>query len=180
MSVREDQFVRGLSHYICEHPDEQMALMPVYDAARDHAQRGTCTHGRRCPLVTTGAVVVDERNRVLSLRHEGAFTVAEAEPEDQDDSLGGAALHLLAEAVGIRQVWTEPDSDGPFLIVVTRAGQHRYGPRLRIGFRYLFRAHSGAVAPMVIETGAAAWMPLGEIGIPSVRDRLHDHPAGVT
>lgn len=29
-----------------------------------------------------------------------------------------------------------------------------------------FRAHSGAVAPMVIETGAAAWMPLGEIGIP--------------
>ncbi|MCZ4507387.1 NUDIX hydrolase [Streptomyces sp. ActVer] len=178
MSVREDQVVRELSHYIYEHPDEQMALMPVYDAARDHAQRGTCTHSRRCPLVTTGAVVVDERNCVLSLRYQGAFALAEAEPEEQDDSLSGAALRLLAEAVGIRDVWTDPDSEGPFLIDVTRAGQHRYGPRLRIGFRYLFRAHSGAVAPMAIEAGTAAWMPLGEIGIPSVRDRLHGHLVG--
>ncbi|WP_405951501.1 NUDIX hydrolase [Streptomyces prunicolor] len=178
MSIREDQIVRELSHYIYAHPDEQMALMPVYDAARDHAQRGTCTHSRHCPLVTTGAVIVDEHNRVLSLRHEGTFALAEAEPEEQDDSLGGAALRLLAEAVGIRDVWTEPDSDGPFLIDVTRAGQHRYGPRLRIGFRYLFRAHSGAIAPMVLGAGAAAWMPFGEIGIPSVRDRLHGHLVG--
>ncbi|MGW0837046.1 hypothetical protein [Streptomyces prunicolor] len=114
MSIREDQIVRELSHYIHEHPDEQMALMPVYDAARDHAQRGTCTHSRRCPLVTTGVVVVDEHDRVLCLRHEGTFALAEAEPEDQDDSLEEAALRLLAEAVGIRDVWTEPGSDGPF------------------------------------------------------------------
>ncbi|WP_200309467.1 NUDIX hydrolase [Streptomyces adelaidensis] len=179
MSIREDLIIRELSHYIHEHPDEQMALMPVYDAACDHAQRGTCTHSQRCPLVTTGAVVVDERNRVLSLRHEGTFALAEVEPEAQDDSLSGAVLRLLAEAVGIREVWTEPDSEGPFLIDVTRAGQHRYGARLRIGFRYLFRAHSGAVAPLVIETGAAAWMQLGEIGIPSVRNRLHGHLVGV-
>ncbi|WP_371660911.1 NUDIX hydrolase [Streptomyces sp. NBC_00280] len=179
MSVREDQIIRELSHYIHEHPDEKMALMPVYDAARDHAvQRGTCTHSRRCPLVTTGAVVVDERDHVLSLRHEGAFALAEAEPEEQDDSLSGAAVRLLAEAVGVHEVWTEPDSEGPFLIDVTGAGQHRYGPRLRIGFRYLFRAHSGAIAPGVIEAGAAAWMPLGEIGIPSVRSRLHGHLVG--
>jgi len=179
MSIREDQIVRELSHYIYEHPDEQMALMPVYDAARDHAQRGTCTHSRHCPLVTTGAVVVDERSRVLSLRHEGAFALAETEPEDQDNSLAGAALRLLAEAIGIRDVWTEPDTDGPFLIDVTRAGQHTYGPRLRIGFRYLFRAHSDAVAPTVITTGAAAWTPLGEIGIPAVRNRLHGHLVGI-
>ena len=178
MSVREDQIIRELSHYSYEHPDEKMALMPVYDAVRDHAQRGTCTHSRRCPLVTTGAVVVDERNCVLCLRHEGAFALAEAEPEEQDDSLSGAALRLLTEAVGIREVWTEPDSEGPFLIDVTRAGLHTYGPRLRIGFRYLFRAHSGAIAPVMIDAGAAAWMPLGEIGIPSVRDRLHGHLVG--
>ncbi|WP_236572932.1 NUDIX domain-containing protein [Streptomyces sp. GS7] len=146
--------------------------MPVYDAARDHAQRGACTHSQRCPLVTTGAVVVDECNRVLCIRHEGAFALAEAEPEDQDDSLSGAALRLLAEEVGIRDVWTEPGSEGPFLIDVTRAGNHGYGPRLRIGFRYLFRAHSGAVFPSMIEMGTAAWMPLSEIGITSVRERL--------
>jgi hypothetical protein len=95
VSVREDQMVRELSHYIYEHPAEQMALIPIYAAARDHAQRGTCVRSRRRPIVTTGAVVVDERNRVPSLRHEGTFTLAEAEPEDQDDSLGGAALRLL-------------------------------------------------------------------------------------
>ncbi|MFC9641445.1 hypothetical protein ACFTZF_23235 [Streptomyces mirabilis] len=53
VSVREDQVVRELSHYIYEHPDERMALMPVYDAARDHAQRGTCTHSRCCWIRTT-------------------------------------------------------------------------------------------------------------------------------
>jgi hypothetical protein len=95
VSDREDQMVRELSHFIYEHPAEQMALLPIYAAARDHAQRGTCVRSRRRPLVTTGAVVVDERNRVPSLRHEGTFTLAEAEPEDQDDSLGGAALRLL-------------------------------------------------------------------------------------
>ncbi|AQU67305.1 NUDIX domain-containing protein [Streptomyces niveus] len=179
MSIREDQIVRELSHYIYEHPNEQMALMPVYEAARDHTQRGTCTHSRRCPLVTTGAVVVDERSHVLSLRHEGAFALAETEPEDQDNSLAEAALRLLAEEVGLQDVWTKPDADGLFLIDVTRAGQHRYGPRLRIGFRYLFRAHSAAVAPMVIRTGAAAWTPLGEIGIPSVRNWLHGHLVGI-
>lgn len=114
MSVREDQIIRELAHYIHEHPDEQIALMPLYGAARDHSQRGTCTHSQRCPLVMTGAVVIDERNRVLSLRNEGAFALAEAEPESQDDSLSGAGLRLLAEAVGIRKVWTEPDSEGPF------------------------------------------------------------------
>jgi hypothetical protein len=86
-------------------------------------------------------------------------------------------LRLLAEEVGIRDVWTEPGSEGPFLLDVSKA-RPEYGPRIRVGFRYLFRAHSSAIAPMVIEAGTAAWMPLGEIGIPSVRDRLHGHLVG--
>jgi hypothetical protein len=128
--------------------------------------------------VVTGAVVLDERNRVLCLRHEGGYALAEAEPEDADDSLSGAALRLLAEEVGIRDVWTQSGAEGPFLIDVTRPGQHRYGPRLRVGIRYLFRAHSGAVFPSMIETGAAAWVPLTEIGIPSVRSCLEHHLIG--
>jgi 8-oxo-dGTP pyrophosphatase MutT (NUDIX family) len=155
-----------------------MALLPVYDAARDHSQRSACAHGRRCPLVVTGAVVLDERNRVLCLRHEGGYALAEAEPEDADDSLSEAALRLLAEEAGIRDVWGQPGAEGPFLIDVTRPGQHRYGPRLRVGIRYLFRAHSGAVFPSMIETGAAAWLPLTEIGIPSVRSRVEHHLIG--
>lgn len=179
MSVTDDKIVRELSHYIHEHPAEAMSLMPVYDAARDHAQRGACLHNRRCPLVMTGAVVVDERHRVLSLRHGGGFALAEAQPESQDDSLSGAALRLLAEEAGIRDVWTEPGSEGPFLLDVSRA-RPEYGPRIRVGFRYLFRAHSGAVLPAMIEVGAAAWVPLADISIPSVRNRLHDHLVSAT
>lgn len=99
MSVRDDQIVRELSHYIYEHPADRMALMPVYDAARDHSQRRTCTHDQRCPLVTTGAVVLDEHDRVLCLRHDGGYALAKAEPEEVDDSLSAAALRLLAEEV---------------------------------------------------------------------------------
>jgi hypothetical protein len=178
VSVRDDQIIRELSHYLHEHPADRMALLPVYDAARDHAQRRACTHGQHCPLVVTGAVVLDERNRVLCLRHGGSYAFAEAEPEEADDSLSGAALRLLAEAVGIQDVWTQPGAEGPFLVDVARPGQHRYGARLRVGIRYLFRSHSRAVFPAAIETGSAAWVPLTEIGIVSVRSRVECHLIG--
>jgi hypothetical protein len=179
VTVREDQIIRELSHYIHEHPDEQMALMPVYDAAVDHSRRRACTHDQRCPLVMTGAVVVDEQARVLCLRHEGGYALAEAEPEEQDATLSEAALRLLAEQVGIRDVWTQPGADdGPFLVDVTRPGHHRYGRRLRVGVRYLFRAHSGAVFPSMIETGAAAWRSLADINMPTLRSRVEHHLIG--
>ncbi|MFD5475859.1 NUDIX domain-containing protein [Streptomyces hawaiiensis] len=178
MSVRDNQIIRELSHYLHEHPADRMALLPVYDAARDHSQSRACTHGQRCPLVVTEAVVVDERNRVLCLRHGGSYALAEAEPEEADDSLSEAALRLLAEEVGIRDVWTQPGSEGPFLVDVARPGQHRYGSRLRVGIRYFFRSHSRAVFPAVIETGAAAWVTLAQIAVVSVRSRVERHLIG--
>jgi hypothetical protein len=76
-------------------------------------------------------------------------------------------------------VWTQPGAEEPFLIDVTMPGQHRYGARLRVGIRYLFRAHSGAVFPSMIETGVAAWVPLTDIDIPSVRARVEHHLIGI-
>ncbi|MFJ7202063.1 NUDIX hydrolase [Streptomyces sp. NPDC098789] len=178
MSVKGDQIIRELSHYLHEHPGDQMALMPVYDAALDHSRRQACTHDQRCPLVMTAAVIVDEYDRVLCLRHEGDYALAEAEPEDQDDSLSEAALRLLAEEAGIRDVWTEPGRESPFLVDVTPAGRHPYGPRLRVGIRYLFRAHSGAVFPSMLHVGAAAWVPIAEVGIPALRERLESLSIG--
>ncbi|GGU41190.1 hypothetical protein GCM10010211_00180 [Streptomyces albospinus] len=179
MSVGEDQIVRELNRYIHRHPEDQMALMPAYDAALDHSRRQACTHSQRCPLVMAAAVVVDEQDRVLCLRYERGFALAEAEPEDEDNSLAEAALRLLAEEVGIRDVWTQPADEGPFLVDVTEPRRHTYGPRLRVGFRYLFRAHSGAVFPSAIETGAASWVPLAEIGITSLRSRLESLLIGI-
>ncbi|MFR9723622.1 NUDIX hydrolase [Streptomyces sp. MS19] len=174
MTVEVSQIVRELSHYLAERPAEQTAMMPLYDAARDHAQRRICTHDGRCPAITVGAVVLDERGYVLARRYRGGFAFTEAEPEEQDDALSGTALRLLAEEIGIRDVWAEPGVSGPFLIDVARPGQHRYGPRLRIGFRYLYRAHSSAVSVSAAGTGGAAWVPMASVSIRSVRDRLRD------
>ncbi|MEU9574862.1 hypothetical protein AB0D62_34420 [Streptomyces massasporeus] len=113
VSVRDDPIIKELAHYIHEHPAEQMALMPVYAAARDHAQRRSCTHGGRCPHVMTGAVVVDENDRVLCLRDETGCALAETEPEDQDDSLSAAASRLLAEEVGSATYGRSPASRAP-------------------------------------------------------------------
>ncbi|MFF9521663.1 NUDIX hydrolase [Streptomyces achromogenes] len=178
MSVREDQIIRELSHYIHEHPDERQPLMPVYDAVVDHSRRQACTHEQRCPLVMTGAVVIDEQARVLCLRHEGGYALAEAEPEERDATLSEAALRLLAEQVGIRDVWSQPGAEGPFLVDVTGPGHHRCGRRLRVGIRYFFRAHSGAVLPSMIEMGAAAWRPLSDIDMPALRSRVERHLIG--
>ncbi|MEV0850029.1 NUDIX hydrolase [Streptomyces sp. NPDC049954] len=152
------------------HPAEKMALMPLYDAARDHAQRRACKHAGRCPAITAGPIVMNEVGHVLAFPHEGRNVLFEAEPEDEDSTLSGAALRLLEETVGVRDVWTEPGSEGPFLVGVTPSGLHRYGPRIRVGFRYLYRAHSNVIA-----TGRAVWVHPREIGIVPVRDRVLSH-----
>ncbi|EMF01269.1 NUDIX hydrolase [Streptomyces mobaraensis NBRC 13819 = DSM 40847] len=172
MSVQEDQIVRELNRYIHLHPEDQKILAPVYDAALDHSRRRGCTHNQRCPLVMAAAVVADEQDRLLCLRHAGGFALAEAEPEERDNSLVEAGLRLLTEEVGIRDIWRQPADDGPFLIDVTPPRGHAYGQRLRVGFRYLFRAHSDAVFPSAIERGAAAWVPLSSIDMAPLRHRL--------
>ncbi|MBC2876219.1 MULTISPECIES: NUDIX hydrolase [Streptomyces] len=172
MSVREDQIVRELNRYIHLYPEDQKTLAPVYDAALDHSRRRGCTHNQRCPLVMAAAAVADKQDRLLCLRHAGGFALAEAEPGARDNSLVEAGLRLLTEEVSLRDVWTQPADDGPFLIDVTPPRRHTYGQRLRVGFRYLFRAHSGAVLPPAIEMGAAAWVPLASIDIAPLHHRL--------
>lgn len=178
MSIGDNQIIRELSRYLHQHPAEKQALTPVYDAFRDHKLSGSCRHSQRCPVVTTGSLVVDEHGRLLCLRYAGSYGLVEGQPEEQDAFLNEAALRLLAEQVGVLDVWTERLDDGPFVIDATAPGRHRYGSRLRIGVRYLFRAHSGAVSPQAIETGKAAWIPLSRIDIPPLCDRLRSHLIG--
>ncbi|MEV3858512.1 NUDIX hydrolase [Streptomyces sp. NPDC050095] len=153
--------MRELSHYLPEHPGEVMALTPLYEALREHARLRACRHANRCPLVMTGPVVVNESGNVLAVQHGGKYMLFEDEPKDQGETLPEAALRLLAEKLGVRDVWTEPGTEGPFVVDVTPIGQHQYGPRIRVGFRYLFAAHS-----RVIETpGRAAWVPPAWLGL---------------
>ena len=171
MALEGSQIVRELSQYIHQHPDEALALLPLYDATRDHAMRGTCLHDNRCPLVTAGALLVNEQDRVFALRDGNRWAFAEGVPGEEDESLSHVALRVLEEFAGVRDVWTVPGSEGPSVIDVSMAAPE-LGPRLRVGFRYFFRAHSRAICPSVIEMGEVRWLLMPEIGTPPIQDRL--------
>ncbi|WP_328742211.1 NUDIX hydrolase [Streptomyces caniferus] len=175
MPVEVGHIIRELSNYLAEHPREKMAMMPLYDAARDHAQRRTCTHEGRCPVVVAGPIVMDESGRVLAFQNEGRHLLFENEPSAEDITLSGVALRVLEGTVGTREVWTEPGSEGPFLVDVAPSGRTAFGPRIRVGFRYLFRAHSD-----LIPSGPWAWVDAKAIGIHAVRERLLSHPVSAS
>ncbi|MER5851001.1 NUDIX hydrolase [Streptomyces sp. NPDC002012] len=175
MPVEVGHVIRELAGYLSEHPAEKMAVMPLYDAARDHAQRRICTHGGRCPAVVAGPIVLNEDGQVLAFAHEGQQLLFENEPTDEDSSLSDTALRVLEGTIGTRDVWTEPGSERPFLVDVAPRGQSHFGPRIRVGFRYLFRAHSD-----LIGAGPWAWVDPQEIGIALVRERILAHPVSAT
>lgn len=105
------------------------------------------------------------------LRHGNRWRFAEAVPEDGDNSLAEAALRILREFTGVYGAWTVPGAEGPLVIDIMQAAPED-GPRLRVGFRYLFRAHSRTIFPTVIKTGQARWLPLSEIQTPILLERV--------
>ncbi|MFE7124001.1 NUDIX domain-containing protein [Streptomyces sp. GMY02] len=171
MSVVDSKIVKELNQYLHLHPGETMALMPLYDAAIEHSRQGRCLHNGRCPVVKAGALLLDEQDRVLVLRNGGGWAFAEGVPDSEDESLSRTALRVLEEFAGVYDVWTMPGEPTPLVVDVSRAAPED-GPRLRVGFRYFFCAHSGALAPSLIETGEATWLPLSGVGNPLLRERI--------
>lgn len=176
MTLEGSQVVKVLTRYVHQYPDETVALMPLYDATRDHAVRGRCLHNNRCPIVKAGALLVDEQERVLALRARNRWAFAEGEPEHDDGSFSDTALRVLREFAGVYDAWTVPGAEYPLVVDVTKAAPED-GPRLRVGFRYLFRAHSSAMSPALIETGQARWVPLSAIETPILLERLQSRLA---
>lgn len=170
MSVESSHIVKALTSYMHRYPAETMALMPLYDATRDHVRQGKCRHNRRCPVVTAGAVLVDEQERALTLRHGDRWALGEGTPESADDSLGEVAMRVLREYAGVHDAWTLPGGEDPFVIDVTTVPHD--GHRLGVGFRYLYRTHSSTVPSAVLEAGRAVWQPLARICLPQVVARV--------
>jgi hypothetical protein len=171
VSVEESDIVKELNRYLYGHPEETAALMPLYEAVHEHSQFRGCFHEGRCPVVKAGAVLVDEQERTLVLRDRDRWALAEDIPRPGDDTLSRTAQRVLAEFAGVYDVWTSPGAEGPLIIDVSAAAPED-GPRARFGFRYLFRAHSGALFPSMAESGAACWRPISQVSEPRLRARL--------
>ncbi|MFC9231380.1 NUDIX domain-containing protein [Streptomyces decoyicus] len=178
LAVESSQVVRELFRYLTRHPDEEGALLPLYDAIREHVHQRRCLHEGRCPVVTAGALVVDEKNRLLRLWSGAKWAFVEGLPESDDESLSATATRSLMEHTGIFDVWRMPDEDLPILIDVDEAPAE-YGPRMRFGFRYIFRAHSEAISrprdPLSLR-----WVSVTEVSSPQLRAALHTRFAAVS
>ncbi|MGW6457451.1 NUDIX domain-containing protein [Streptomyces sp. NPDC055078] len=118
--------------------------------------------------VRAGAVLVDERERVLTLRHRQSWAFPEGPPALGDHSLGYTALRVLRECTGIQDAWAIPGAEAPLVIDTDRPDDDS---RLRVGFRYLLRAHSGALLSTLSRTGHARWLPLPDIA-PRLASRI--------
>lgn len=178
MSVQGSHIVKVLTSYMHQHPAETMALVPLYDAARDHVTQRDCRHSRRCPVVKAGAVLVDEQGRALTLRRGDGWALAEGAPEQADNSLNETAVRVLREYAGVHDAWSLPGAGDPLVIDVTRA-EPEDGHRLRVGFRYLYRTHSSTIPPAMIEAGWARWEPLAQIGLPLLVERARSRMAAL-
>jgi ADP-ribose pyrophosphatase YjhB (NUDIX family) len=171
MTVTSSHVVKTLIGYLHRYPVEATVLLPLYGAIRDHVRRDHCPHGERCPVVTAGAVVVDERHRVLTLPYDDGWGFTEGLPDLADTTLRETALRVLRESTGVHEVWTDPIAQGPMIIDVGPADPEKPGPRLRYGFRYYVRAHSSAVSRA---PDGARWAPLAALGTP-LHQRIRAH-----
>ncbi|MFJ4919838.1 NUDIX hydrolase [Streptomyces sp. NPDC088725] len=172
MPVPVSDVMKEINGHVFHNPGEAQGLKPLFDALLDHSRQQLCCHDGRCPLITVGALLVDEQARVLMLRNGAGWGFAEDPPQPEDDSLARTALRVLEEFAGIYDVWTVPGAEGPFVIDVSPAEDES---RLRFGFRYLFRAHSGALIPSMETAGRAQWRPLDQLDNFLLRERLLSH-----
>ncbi|MFG2569268.1 NUDIX domain-containing protein [Streptomyces sp. NPDC048567] len=168
--------------YLARHPHERESLaglLSLLDGPDDPADRATLP-----AHVTCSAVVVDRRCRVLHIRHrasDGLVLTPGGHTEPGDRSLLVAALRELSEETGIapgavsltRQFLGSPvDVDVHDIDARPAKGEraHRH-----YDFRYVFYLADEEPSALTLqdeEVSGAQWLPLAEVGSPTLRTKL--------
>ncbi|MEU9791098.1 NUDIX domain-containing protein [Streptomyces sparsogenes] len=163
------QVVRELNAYLSGHPDERARIEPLFETLLDHARRGHCRHGGGCPVISAGALVVNERGEVLKARSpHGVWQFVETHVGPTDVTPRTAALRVVRETFGPLDVWSCPTHDDAPLVVdvlPAHAAPH-------YGFRYVFGAFSSTLPSALQDNGVAQWMPLTSIRSDVLQERV--------
>ena len=170
-----DTAVRG---YLDQYPSEGNALEPILETL---AKGFDFTSRRRFPAhVTAGIVLLDDKNRVLQIKHNvlGRWLTPGGHCEPEDKSLVGAALRELVEECGVGAEDVERiggDDSLPVHISVhgIPANDAQSEPmHHHFDFRYAYRALPGLMVRLNHEASDLRWTPYAEVAAAD----LGDHP----
>jgi len=176
MPISPARIRAALDGYRRRHPTDGDLLQPAYDLLEAGADLTSRKEFRG--HATAGALLIDDRRRVLLMRHRVLETwlFPGGHLEVDDESLQSAALRELAEETGIGPDEVEALAPHPVHIDIhpIPANPSKDEPAHRhIDFRFAFRGSSDVRALQLDEVVAAEWRPLAEL--PEVlRERVND------
>lgn len=178
MTIALEQIGGAVRGYLDQYPSEGSALMPIFDTL---SKGFDFTSRRRFPAhVTAGVVLLDDRDRVLQIKHGvlGMWLTPGGHCEPDDKSLAGAALRELVEECGVRAEDVERIGGEDALPVhigvhTIPANDARSEPmHHHFDFRFAFRALPGLAVRLNHEATDLRWTPYGEFAVAD----LADHP----
>jgi 8-oxo-dGTP pyrophosphatase MutT (NUDIX family) len=178
MTIALEQIDTAVRGYLDQYPSEGTALAPILETL---AKGFDFTSRRRFPAhVTAGIVLLDDKNRVLQIKHNvlGRWLTPGGHCEPEDKSLVGAALRELVEECGVGAQDVERiggDDSLPVHIAVhgIPANDARREPmHHHFDFRYAYRALPGLVVRLNHEASDLRWAPYAEVALAD----LADHP----
>lgn len=181
MTIALEQIGTAVRGYLERYPSEGPALAPILDTL---AKGFDFTSRRRFPAhVTAGVVLLDEKDRVLQIKHGvlGTWLTPGGHCEPEDKSLAGAALRELAEECGVNPEDVERIGGEDALPVhigvhSIPANDARNEPlHHHFDFRFAFRALPGFAVRLNHEASDLRWIPYAEVALA----HLGDHPLPV-
>lgn len=186
MTITHSEIRNILSQYLDRYPNEvsDMAfLFHALDADHDITSRTEFRSGH----VTAGAVVLDNKERVLSIRHKTLDTwlLPGGHLEHEDPNLLGASLREMEEETGIprHQIMGSPTGDGvPLDIDIHKipANPAKAEPEHHhFDFRYVHRIEDASVHLQFDEVTDFAWHPISNWPTQRLAVKLRPEACGV-
>lgn len=183
MSIDNHQLQAALDAFLRRHPEDRQRLERVREIL-DLVGASPASRKEFRGHVTAGAVLADDRDRVLRIHHRGlnAWLFPGGHLEAGDSGLADAALRELCEETGITPESVTAVDEVPLDIDVhTIPGNPAKGEpeHPHFDFRYLLRTCSPALALQREEVTDARWCPVQDVTDRRLRERVRaalEHP----
>ncbi|MEW2574966.1 NUDIX hydrolase [Streptomyces syringium] len=183
MSIENRQLRTALDAFLRRHPEDRQRLDRVREIL-DLAGTSPTSRKEFRGHVTAGAVVTDDRGRVLRIHHRGlnAWLFPGGHLEASDSGLVDAALRELCEETGVTPGSVTVVDEVPLDIDVHTIPENpeRGEPEHpHFDFRYLLRTCSPTLALQREEVTDARWCPVQDVTDRRLRERIQaalEHP----